>query len=47
MFYFRPRFVSRRLRQMTSRLELERLACGALSLVKLELAEPDSHDVPV
>jgi anaerobic magnesium-protoporphyrin IX monomethyl ester cyclase len=46
-FYFRPRFVLRQLRQLKSRQEFERLASGALSLVKLELTRVDSDDAPV
>ncbi|MFH1464823.1 MAG: radical SAM protein [Pseudomonadota bacterium] len=46
-FYFRPRFVLRQLRQLQSAGELRRLTMGALSLLKLELTRPESHDAPV
>ncbi len=46
-FYFRPRFVARQLRHLTSLAELKRLSDAALSLVKLELTPVSSREAPV
>ncbi len=46
-FYYRPRVVGRALLGLQSRQEVERMARGAWSLVKMERLSAKSHNAPV
>ena len=46
-FYFRPRFIARALSKLESRQEFKRLTSSAVSLLKMELLKPSSHEAPV
>ena len=46
-FYFRPRFIARALSKLESKQEFKRLTSSAVSLLKMELLKPSSHEAPV